>query len=332
MGGKLELQSVEGEGSEFYFSIKTELKGGDKTVKSSINNIARCLVIDDNKNNRRILKRIITQWGIECVTCTNGYESLKILEETKPFDVILCDYHMPYLDGFETVKMVREKLNISPEKLPIIMLHSSADEAEQHDKSKELGIHFGLIKPIKQSELKKSLIDTQKPTNGKEGAEIESLNTVKTMKEMKIYPSHRILVAEDNHTNMVLITTLLKRFVPHAEIIEAANGKDALDKMITYKPDLVFMDVQMPEMDGNEATVNLRKYETDEDVTRTIIVGLTAGALKQEKEKSMQSGMDDFLTKPIDTGKLREILATYLQKRNVQKEVNSGNNGTEAVT
>ena len=332
MGGTLKFESVKGEGSEFYFSIETEVKEDEKTEKSMISAIDRCLVIDDNKNNGIILKQILANWGIECIICTNGYDSLKIIEEEENFDIILCDYHMPYLDGFETVKMIREKLKISSESLPVIMLHSSAEEADLHYKFQELGINFGLTKPIKRTELLKCLSDTQKTSNEDIQVHKKVIDIVKPAEEREIGQSHRILIAEDNQTNMVLISILINRFVPNAEIIEVTNGKDALEKIKSCKPDLVFMDVQMPEMDGNEATVELRKFEADRNVTPITVVGLTAGALKQEKEKSLKSGMDDFLTKPIDTGKLKAILDRYLKKESVQKKTASDDTVTDSVT
>ncbi|MEA1885374.1 MAG: response regulator [Thermotogota bacterium] len=117
---------------------------------------------------------------------------------------------------------------------------------------------------------------------------------------------------------MLFVTTLIKQIIPESELIEAGNGKEAFDNILDKKPDLVFMDVQMPEMDGNEATSQLRKHETKEKLSHTIVVGLTAGALKQEKDKSLESGMDDFLTKPVETDKLKMVLNKYLKSEETQ--------------
>ncbi|MEA1874875.1 MAG: response regulator, partial [Bacteroidota bacterium] len=314
MGGKLEVESVQGEGSEFYFTIETELKVGEKLKEADISNIKRCLVIDDNENNRTIMEHILAKWGIECVTCDNGFESLKIIEESKAFNVIVCDYHMPYIDGLETVRMIREKLELPPEKQPVILLHSSTDDAELQARCKELGIYFRLTKPVKQDELFNCFANIQK------GSFEEEINTKAETNEKEIIAeniekeSYKILIAEDNPNNMLFINTLIKQILPGAKIIEAGNGKEAFEKITNLQPDIVFMDVQMPEMDGNEATSQLRKYETEEKVTRTVVVGLTAGALKHEKDNSLESGMDDFLTKPVETDKLKAILNKYLKK------------------
>jgi len=123
--------------------------------------------------------------------------------------------------------------------------------------------------------------------------------------------AYKILIAEDNPINMVLASELIRMLMPTAEIIEAVNGKDALDKIVGLQPDLVFMDVQMPDMDGNEATSRLRQHETHEKRSRTVVIGLTAGVLKHERESALESGMDDFLPKPFGIDQLKAILDKY---------------------
>ena len=320
MGGKLEVESVQSQGSEFYFTIETELKEGEKLKESGISNIRRCLVIDDSENNRTIMEHLLTKWDIECVTCDNGFKSLKIIEKSKAFDVIVCDYHMPYIDGIETVKMIREKLKLTPEKQPIILLHSSSDDAELQIKCKELGIYFRLTKPVKQDELFNCFLNIQQNRFEEQGDKKSVVEVDKTIiGNIEIAP-YKILIAEDNPNNMLLATSLIKKIIPSVEIIEAVNGNDAFDKIVTLQPDLVFMDVQMPELDGNETTEKLRKFEAQENITHTLVVGLTAGALKQEREKSLESGMDAFLTKPIETDKLKALLDKYMKKDMKTKE------------
>jgi len=310
MGSKIEVESVPGNGSEFSFTIEIELTEGEELKSADISHIKRCLVIDDNKNNRTIMEHILTKWDIECVTCDNGFESLEIIEQGKAFDVIVCDYYMPDIDGLETVKMMREKLNLPAEKQPIILLHSFSDDSQLQKKCKELGIFFRLTKPVKQAELLNCFINIQQGTfNENEYIKIEDNTPVQVKKETK---SYKILIAEDNPNNMLLVSTLIKQLVPAAEVIKAENGKEALAKMVNLQPDLIFMDVQMPEMDGNEATAKLRGYEKANNLKHNIVVGLTAGALKQEKEKSLDNGMDDFLTKPIEIDKLKAVLDKYL--------------------
>jgi PAS domain S-box-containing protein len=337
MGCRLEVSSNTGEGSEFYFTIETVLKDGDKLKEADIGNIQRCLVIDDNENNRMIMEHLLAKWEIECITCDNGFESLKVIEQSKAFDVIICDYHMPYLDGLETVKMMREKLQLPPEKQPVILLHSSSDDAELQKKCKELGIYFRLTKPVKQDDLFNCFANIQKGVfkediNIKAGTDEKDIITRNNENEY-----YKILIAEDNDNNMLFITTIIKQILPGVKVIEAGNGKEALEKIINLQPDLVFMDVQMPEMDGNEATSKLRQNETKDNKSHTVVVGLTAGALKQEKDKSIESGMDDFLTKPVETDKLKAVLNKYLKKEktpenNIQEDDQNGNEENPSIS
>lgn len=133
------------------------------------------------------------------------------------------------------------------------------------------------------------------------------------MEEPDLPQTGTILIAEDNPVNMMVVTGLIQMLVPKAEILAAENGQDACDKIIRFHPDLVFMDVQMPQMDGVKATVLLRKYEATEKVSRTVVVGLTAAALPHERELALKSGMDDYVTKPIEVAELKAILAKYLK-------------------
>ena len=142
----------------------------------------------------------------------------------------------------------------------------------------------------------------------------------------------KILIAEDDPNNMFLIIAMLKRLVPEAKIIETHHGKEALETIIRLRPDLVLMDVQMPEMDGNEATLALRQYEKENSCAPTLVIGLTAGALKQEKEKSLHCGMDDFLTKPIDTDRLKQVLGKVYHAKNFDQIKSGGEDNKSTAT
>lgn len=317
MGGKLEVDSIPEEGSEFYFTIDLELLKGRESEEYNINNIEKCLIIDDNKNNIIILNHLLNKWGINSISCDNGFESLKIIEKEKDFDLIICDYHMPYLDGLETIRMIREKLKLNPENQPIILLHSSSDTIELQNKCKELGIYYKLTKPVKQKELLNCLVNLQDKIYTKK----EEEKTKKRRTQINKESQHKILIAEDNPNNMFLISALIKNLLPSIEIIQVENGKEAIDRILKERPSLVFMDVQMPEMDGNEATLKLRNLENKNQLKNTTIIGLTAGALKNEKEKSLESGMNEFLTKPIEVQKLKYLLDKYI--KNSEEEINS---------
>jgi len=308
MDSGISITSAEGKGTTFYFDIVAEVERGQKSDNSVMLSIKRCFVIDDNKNNRTILEHTMVNWGIECVSCDNGFDAIKIIETSEPFDIIICDYHMPFVDGLETIRMISEKLNLSPDKQPIILLHSSSDDAELHRKCDELGVHFRLTKPVKADELYHFLCNL----NMEPDKNVEILPTQKNEEIKAIEKTATILIAEDNNFNMILVKALVARILPTAHIIEAVNGLEALKLSQSEQPDLILMDMQMPEMNGVEATIQIREQEKTTN-HHTPIVALTAGVLKEEQEKCMNAGMDDFLTKPIDNALLKKIILKYLK-------------------
>jgi len=312
MGSKLSLDSTHGEGTSFYFDIDTETEYGEKLIMGKIEDIKRCLIIDDNENNRKILEHMLAAWDIACTSCENGFESLKLIERSKPFDVIICDYHMPYLDGLETIKMIRNNLKLSPEKQPIILLHSSADDAQLVMQCKDLGVRWRLTKPVKQNELYMKLLELYSKDSEETALKEDERKEPKPLFQGNT--AITILIAEDNALNMLLAKSIVTASIPSAGIIETVNGKEAVELTLRERPDIVFMDVQMPELDGNDATREIRKHEKDKELTPVRIIGLTAGATKQEKEKSLSAGMDDLITKPIDIEKLRQVMQKYLRQ------------------
>lgn len=317
MGGQISIESKQGEGSTFYFDLTTEFEHGKKMDITSIKSINRCLVIDDNANNRIILERMLINWNIASESCENGFDALKTLETSKPFDLIICDYHMPYLDGLETIKMIREKLNLSPEKQPIILLHSSSDDAELHKKCDELGILFRLTKPVKSDDLFHYLCSIHDPSQKR-----QNNVTPSNLEDIPLISQARILIAEDIEMNMMMIKALLGQLHPETTIIEASNGIEAVDHYKNKQLDIIFMDVQMPQMDGIQASLAIRKIE--ETSGRHIpIIALTAGALKEEKEACLSAGMDDFLSKPIDIEALKKVLQKNLEQSSPQDTLSS---------
>jgi len=309
MGSKIEIISETGKGSNFFFTIETEYEIGEKLHEGSLNGIKNILVIDDNDNNRMILEHTLKSWDIEFVGVDNGLSALKIIENSKPFDVIIVDYHMPYLNGLDTIKMIREKLHLTPEKQPVILLHSSSEDIEIDDECKRLGVRFNLIKPVKSQQLLHYLKNIHTLPNPKIKELVNALQEESTILAKNISPV--ILVAEDVFLNMVLVTTIIKQTIPNVILLEAKNGKQALEMTILKNPDLILMDIQMPEMSGIEATLKIRNYEKAKG-SRIPIIALTAGAIKGEKEKCLEAGMDDFLTKPINQVTLNQILEKNL--------------------
>ncbi|MBF2052249.1 MAG: response regulator [Candidatus Sericytochromatia bacterium] len=309
MGGEIQLLSEPGQGSTFSFELQTKVQHGEPFNRSALRQIRRCLIIDDNANNRLILEHMLKGWGMVCDTADNGLTALNLLETTRPYDVILCDYHMPYLDGLETIRMMREKLCFPPNKPTIMLLHSALDSPELHAQCEALGVAFRLTKPVKQNELVDAFCRMQLTEAQPEVKAPDHLVPVQSW----VYGDMlTILIAEDNLMNLILLKALLSERMPDAKLLEAETGPAALNILRGGQVDLVFMDLQMPEMDGVEVTRQLRYVEQSEGLKRTPVIALTASALQQEQDRCLAAGMDAFLTKPIDTEQLRQTLARFL--------------------
>ena len=311
MGSNIEIESTPGKGTTFYFEIVTKTEQGEKIDTSSLKEIKRCLVIDDNADNRMILEHIMANWGIECKSCDNGYTALDTIAASEAFDVIICDYHMPKIDGLQTIRLIRERLKLTPAMQPIILLHSSSDDSELHRKCDELGVRFRLTKPVKSDELYAYLCSVNTPFDERDTEETSFVK--KKEEQYEFNEPVSILIAEDNDFNMLLIKAIVGKTIPSAEIIEAKNGKEAVVLWLIEQPNLILMDMQMPIMSGIEATMKIREHEK-KNGEHVPIIALTAGALLEEKEKCLNAGMDDFLTKPIEPEKLIKVMIGKLRE------------------
>jgi signal transduction histidine kinase/CheY-like chemotaxis protein len=309
MGSTITLESELNKGSVFSFSIKRMFKRTSSIEYNGLINIERILIIDDNKNNRTILEHILAHWNIKTESVDNAISALTLLDKDPHFEVLIVDYHMPFVDGITTIaeikKLFAEKQHGD---LPKIILYSSADDARLESSIIELKIDAKLVKPAKISELFYSLnkISNHPSTEAIQGRGNKGNEKSANSEGIKI------LIAEDVSLNMLLLKTIIKSYYPDSIIIECSNGKEAVDMFEKTRPDLVFMDVQMPVMDGFEATFQIRNIGKEEGIYVPIIA-LTAGALHTEREKCLQAGMDHFLTKPIDKEKLLEVMERVLK-------------------
>jgi PAS domain S-box-containing protein len=311
MGGSIQVESTPGKGSTFSFSILCEYEYASSYEKKATLSIKHVLLIDDNDNNRQILEHNFAWWGVEFTGCDNGLTALKLFENSNPFDLIIVDYHMPYMDGLKTIELIREKLIKRSDAMPIILLHSSSDGQELRDKCKQMGVRFNMVKPVKAKELFLFLRSlTEKKPQGQEATE-EVLTPIISAQKTLSDQVHTILIAEDSPMNMSLIQSLVNNIYPECIILEATNGVEALDSFNTHQAMLILMDVQMPLMDGIEVSRRIRAAEKDTN-SHVPIIALTAGALIEEKKRCLEAGMDDFLTKPIDIEALKQTLSKYL--------------------
>ncbi len=287
MNSKLQVESIPGKGSTFYFEIMLQSEPGESIEIQNLDTIKKVLIVDDNTNNRLIINKMLSLKQIISVEANSGSEAIELISSGEKFDVILMDYHMPDLDGLESIKKIREILKDSNNDQPIILLHSSSDE-KIIKACEKLNVTDRLLKPIKLKDMYGSLVRviSKKP---------EKNHTILQDHERMDDPI-QALIAEDNAVNMLLAKTIVRRIAPNATIFEAKNGFEAVEIYKNTQIDIVLMDIQMPEMNGYEATKKIRAVKHR---LYTPIIALTAGNVKGEKEKCFAAGMDDFISKPV---------------------------------
>jgi CheY-like chemotaxis protein len=309
-GSALKLESELGKGSRFYFDIehKVEKNGLEYEPLEGIKNV---LVVDDNDNNRRILKRMLELKNVQIDEAESGLVALLMLQKDSDYDVIIMDYHMPIMDGIETIRKIKEIVNKNMAEQPIVMLYSSSDDEKLQAACDELKVQSRLVKPIKMQEMYRVLAQLKKE-NGKSQPLVQEQIAVKQKRNLNLVEGSKfikVLIAEDNEINLFLAKTLINKIVPQAQVIETRNGKEAVNQYEKAKPDIILMDVQMPLMNGLEATKQIRLLEKDIHIP---ILALTAGNMIGEKEKCISAGMDDFMTKPIVKNDLADMFSKWL--------------------
>ncbi|MFC5624553.1 PAS domain-containing hybrid sensor histidine kinase/response regulator [Algoriphagus winogradskyi] len=303
MDSTLQVVSTIGQGSTFFFEVILETEMGEPIEWFEIEDIKKVLVVDDNDNNRLIVSQMLLLKNIQSTEAKNGLEALQILATGEHFDVILMDYHMPFMDGLETIKKIKESFIADLSEMPVILLQSSSDDQKILKVCKELGVKHRLVKPIKLQDFYYTLSRLHTHEENANSAKKESIELQQTQ--------YKILIAEDNTVNMLLAETIIERTFPNAILIKATNGSEALEYCKMETPDLILMDLQMPEMNGYEATRNIRAITKDRQV-QVPIIALTAGNVKGEREKCMEAGMDDFVVKPVVEATLREVFKKWL--------------------
>ncbi|SDR76882.1 PAS domain S-box protein [Gramella sp. MAR_2010_147] len=305
MDSRLELKSVLNEGSTFSFKVKLKTDEEVTYESSAPKNIKNVLIVDDNTNNRIILREMLAPNQIKCVECANGIEALNVLTKgDQNFDLAIIDYNMPYMNGISLIDQVRNKLNIDAEKLPVILLHSSTEDEEIINACRELKVHYHLTKPIQIHTLYNMIDSMEKPTSF-ENRSNEGIEDSVNFSEV-----YNILIVEDNPVNKFLANSIIKKILPNANLIQAENGEEAVSQFQANKLDLIFMDIQMPVMSGFEATEEIRKLE--EENSYIPIIALTARAVKDERIRCIEAGMNDYLPKPVILEDIKEMMIKYL--------------------
>jgi two-component system, sensor histidine kinase and response regulator len=310
MGGHMRVESEVGKRSIFYFTVQFGTQTESKQQMSLAVNLkgVRTLVVDDNATNRLILMKILIGWGASATEIEDGEHGLIELRRAKeagtPYQLLLLDYRMPGMDGFQVVERIKEAPDIGS--ITIMMLTSDDNRVINIARCQELGIAGYLVKPIKRSELPNTIIDAISKTK----APVQEPPMVARPITTKDKRSPRILLAEDSSDNRLLIQSYLKKTEYQIEIAE--DGEVAFEKFKCGKYDLVLMDIQMPVMDGYSATRAIRMWEEEKGLKTTPIIALTAHALKEDIQKSIDAGCTAHIAKPIKKATLMETIHEYI--------------------
>ena len=313
MGGRMGVESREGKGSTFWFTVllgkQPEDRKTDIVIPEDIRG-QRILIVDDHATNRLVLRELLRSWDCRFEEAENGDQALERLREAlagnDPFRMALVDMQMPVMDGATLGQKIKADPDLNPTRL--IMLTSVGKRGDA-SRLKAIGFSAYLNKPVKKSHLYDCLVTVLgiSSTPSKErSTPIITRHGLEEAKKKRV----RILVAEDNVVNQKVALRMLQKLGYRADAV--ADGREAVMALETIPYDLVLMDVQMPQMDGFEATGVIRDPASRVRNHRIPVIAMTAHAMKGDREKCLEAGMDDYVSKPVTALALNEILEKYL--------------------
>lgn len=309
MGGTIGVQSQPGKGSRFWFTVCLTSRPVASALSQPVQDLTglHICIVDDNATNCQLLEQYVRSWGMHS-TATTGTQALAVLREAvqtnQPFDLALIDRHMPEIDGLELGSQVNADSRLCHTKLVLltsVALRGDAQQAQAH------GFSAYLTKPIRKQQLYNGLRlvigcrATDQPQNS-------NLVTIHSLVESQTQRQGRILVADDNPVNQKVATKMIEKLGWHVDV--ATNGKEAVTALSRMHYRLIFMDCQMPEMDGFTATQTIRQLEGT--AHHTPIIAMTANAMEGDHEQCLKAGMDDYIAKPITTPALKTMLTRWV--------------------
>ena len=304
MGGSISVTSRLNEGTTFPVSLPMQKEQQKECIATDLLKDLRCLIVDDDRDVCENTVLLLKEIGMHSEWVLNGADAVVYVESAHKrhldYNAVILDWQMPDMDGIETARRIRNKVG---DTLPIIIL-SAYDWTEIEDEAREVGITAFLAKPLFKSRLYETMRNTLMPTPD---TQMEQNGLIAHDKA-----SGRILLVEDNTLNAEIAQTLLTDYGLHVDV--ASDGNEALEffRADTNKYDIIFMDVQMPVMDGYHATAAIRDLESKNSKhSHTVIIGMSANAFKEDVDKALACGMDDYITKPIDIKKLQNLLRKF---------------------
>ncbi len=311
MDGNINCSSQPGQGAKFWFELKLKKTRGVRTIASApafgLQGL-RGLIVDDNANNRKLLAHQMTCWGVLQDDAESGVKGLARLREAvekgTPFDMVILDMHMPHMDGLEVARQIRNDPLLNTTKMVVLTSVGIRGDAQL---AREAGIGMYLTKPVRQVDFYNSLVALMRGEN----LENDGLITQYSLEKETFAFNATVLLAEDNMINQQVAQGVLRKL--GCEVDLAMNGVEAVEAADNNGYDIIFMDCQMPHMDGYEATGEIRRRDIQGNNGRRIpIVALTANALTGDREECFAAGMDDYISKPFGQKQIAKVLERWV--------------------